>query len=188
MESPTQNYEAEKVVYYGSFWRRLGAQLVDGLFTGIFIVPFTWYDLTSLKSYPAYILLSVVGALYKPLMEYKYGATLGKMALGLKCVNLNHDKITLGQAFNRNLGFLVPSIVTIILNYFLFTSPDFADATTWGEVGHLLTQLPFITSANNVAFLFWIVDSVVLGTDNRKRSLHDRWANTLVIYMPATEE
>ena len=188
MDSPVENNTTEKIVFYGGFWRRVAAHFVDGLFVGVFIFPLSWYDLTSLKSYPVYIVLSLLGALYKPLMEYKYGATLGKMALGLKCVNLNYEKITLGEAFGRNLVFLVPGIITIILNYFLFTSSDFADATTWGEVSHLLVQLPFVTSANKLAFLFWIVDAVVLGTDNHKRSLHDRWANTQVIYFPETEE
>ena len=187
MENSIENAVNEKVVFYGGFWRRVGAQLVDGLFLGIFIATFTWYDLMSLKSYPLYVFLCLIGNLYKPLMEYRYGATLGKMALGLKCVNLNYEKINLGEAFGRNLVFLVPSAVTMMLYYFVFTSPDFADATTFTGVSHVLIGFRYISWSGNVAFLFWIVDAVVLGTDNHKRGLHDRWANTLVIYMPDPE-
>jgi uncharacterized RDD family membrane protein YckC len=184
MENLIENYIEEPPVFYGGFWRRFGALFIDSLFLLLIIYPLNWYDLTNLKSYSLYVLVGLLAVLYKPVMEYSYGATLGKMALKLKCTNDKYEKISIIEALTRNAVFLIPAITSLALNYFVFTSPAFIEASTNKEVGKVILQFPIIMWVNNLPYLFWIVDAIALGSDNRKRSLHDRWANTFVIYAP----
>lgn len=70
----------EREIIYATFWERLLALIVDALvFAPLAIIKlFT----ESGWSYQVYIILTAfLGLVYKPLMEYKYGATLGKMTL-----------------------------------------------------------------------------------------------------------
>ena len=181
MENLAADYSEEEIIIYAGFWRRFAAQLIDGLLLGILVFPLTWYDLIVWKNYPLYIITSILSALYKPLMEYKYGATWGKMAMSVRCVNADYEKLSLSQAFGRNMVFLVPGILMVILNYFIFASSGFAQANTFIEVGQCINQFSALSWTNNLYGLFLLVDAIVLGTDGRKRSLHDKWANTYVI-------
>ncbi|MBK8392708.1 MAG: RDD family protein [Saprospiraceae bacterium] len=65
----------------------------------------------------------VIGILlmcYKPFMEFQYGATLGKMAVKLKVVNLDFEKITLSQSIIR----YIPGLwFTPKFSYYLLTFP-----------------------------------------------------------------
>ncbi len=48
-------------------------------------------------------------------MEYRYGATLGKMAVGIKVVGHQFQKVTLQEELRRVSFYLVPSIIQQIL-------------------------------------------------------------------------
>ncbi|MDB5283365.1 MAG: hypothetical protein JWO06_2440 [Bacteroidota bacterium] len=186
METSEEDYFYEQPVYYGGFWRRLAAQIVDGILLGVFTVPIALYDLFTVKSYLLYLVVGIVGALYKPLMEYKYGATLGKMALGLKCVNSNYEPIDLRQAFMRNIIFLIPNLTGLVLYYFVFAAPGFEEVTSIAQYVDFAQHFQNRPAGTNFLFsALLIVDAIVLAVDNEKRSLHDKFANTLVIYTPS---
>lgn len=178
---------AEEQIFYGRFWRRLGAQLLDGLLTGMVLFAIDEYDLTHLKSYWLYLIIGLIGMLYKPLMEYMYGATLGKIAFGLKVVNANYGKISLQQAAIRNIFLITSSVAGLLLNYLVFASPAFAEATTFMEVAEVIVQFPVITWVNNLFGVLFFIDALVLIMDEKKRALHDKIAHTYVIYIPSEE-
>lgn len=85
-----ENYDdldgEERNYRFAGFWIRVGATIVDILVMLPF-VGLSFYILLVLKSLPLMIVITVIMAAYKPLMEYQYGATLGKMAVGIKVVN-----------------------------------------------------------------------------------------------------
>ena len=185
MENVPDTLFDEQPIAYGGFWRRAAALFLDGILMLAVLYPFNWYDLTHLKSYPLYLCAGLASALYKPLMEYKYGATLGKMAFGIKCINSNYQKLNIAEALNRNFIFLLSNIVTLVLHYFVFASPQFIEATDLREVGLAIHQFPAIRWTMNLLYLALFIDAIVLASDNRKRSLHDKWADTFVIYLPS---
>ena len=125
---------------YAGFWMRFIASVIDGVLLGIvniiILVPFlglvgltaaaraTDVDMESegaglmialLSTYFISMLAVVVaGWLYYALMESSArGATLGKMALGLRVTTLGGGRIGFGRATGRYFGKIVSSILLI---------------------------------------------------------------------------
>jgi len=123
---------------YAGFWMRLLASIIDGVLLGIvniiILVPFLGLvgltaaahasdvDMDSagaglmialLSTYLVSMLaVAVAGWLYFALMESSArGATLGKMALGLRVVDLNGNRIGFGKASGRYFGKIVSSAI-----------------------------------------------------------------------------
>ena len=123
---------------YAGFWMRFVASIIDGVLLGIvniiILVPFLGLvgltaaagasDIESdsrgaglmialLSTYIISMLaVAVAGWLYFALMESSArGATLGKMALGLRVVDLNGERIGFGRATGRYFGKLLSGLI-----------------------------------------------------------------------------
>jgi uncharacterized RDD family membrane protein YckC len=126
---------------YAGFWMRLLAAIIDGVLLGIvniiILVPFLGLvgltaaargsdvDMESdgaglmialLSTYLISMLaVAVAGWLYFALMESSArGATLGKMALGLRVVDLNGNRIGFGRATGRYFGKIISGAILCI--------------------------------------------------------------------------
>jgi len=127
--SPAQPY------VLAGWWRRVGAQVVDGLIIGIgalllviaitapFSVGFFASDATGVTSLAVGLLIavlcvSVVALLYAPaLMARTNGKTLGRMATGIRVVRANGEPMTFSFAMLREvavkaLGFGIAGSIT----------------------------------------------------------------------------
>lgn len=121
---------------YAGFWIRLGARFVDGI---VFAVPYfvlaallipSFYKstvqgkpdpLTGFYFLSLLLIGFVIGAVYEVLMLKNKGATLGKMACGLKVIRSDGQELGWGTCFGR---FFMWNIVTSgvpYLNFFLMT-------------------------------------------------------------------
>ena len=126
---------------YAGFWMRLVAAIIDGVLIGIvnliILVPFlglvgltaaarasdvdmesqgTGLMIALLSTYLISMLaVAVAGWLYFALMESSTrGATLGKMALGLRVVDMNGSQIGFGRATGRYFGKLLSGVIFFI--------------------------------------------------------------------------
>lgn len=100
---------------YAGFWIRLGAWIIDYIIVGVvnlmISIPFLFLQMSAASSNDLsgsllYSLLSsllnmIVTISYGTVFIGKWGATLGKMACGLKVVNPEGEKITYLRAFAR---------------------------------------------------------------------------------------
>jgi len=125
------------ILHYVGFWKRALAFLLDGIILYILslvvTIPlslFANYRAVSYSDNPAVMgrSLGVVFAVqmlslfltllirmtYEVVLTYKYEATLGKMALGIKVVRPDGSHITLGQSFGRFFSKIVSAIVLYI--------------------------------------------------------------------------
>lgn len=114
--------EAPGTMTYGGFWIRLAAKLIDILLFVILSVPFIiWAVMSAVKrgmgqpptfvqfglqigTQLAFMLVSVA---YTTFFHGKYGATLGKMACGLKVVTPEGGKVSYARALGRGFAELV---------------------------------------------------------------------------------
>ena len=135
MASPGQpTYQPMPGVAYGlpyaGFWIRFLAKMIDGLIIGVlvgipiafFLVPrlasgspaqlHSW--LTYFTAMPWQILEAALGLLYNALFLGRFGATPGKMALGLKVVSPDGVPISYGRAFGRSAGEILSHIICLI--------------------------------------------------------------------------
>ncbi|HYV95473.1 MAG TPA: RDD family protein [Chitinophagales bacterium] len=170
----------DQLVVYGTFWKRLGALFIDGLIllpvTGLAI-----YNLISWKSPSILAITSLISIAYKPFLEYRYGATIGKMALNLIVVNTAYQKVNLTEALTRNIFSIVLGIFSILTTFLLLNAPGFEDATTLTAYSEFSRKSTLNTGFSIFAFAVYLLDCIFLWSDDRKRSLHDRIANTYVI-------
>lgn len=112
-------FNAEREMEYAGFWQRLVAFFGDlGLLMLCALPPLALAILWSLRleesgtaSVGAVIPISLAGCVlvglfvfYFPLLEWRFGKTLGKHLLGLRTVRESGAPISLGQAFVRRLS------------------------------------------------------------------------------------
>lgn len=162
------------------FWIRVVASFIDALvFIPIIVISFL--NFSSIKSSFLLVIIAILGLMYKPFMESYYGATLGKMALGLKVIDERGEKLDLQSAYIRFTPFLLAAVISLIGGYVLVSLPEFKTATNILEIGQLQQQNPtrYLESIIN---LFILVDCVVVAFTYRKRALHDMIARSFCIH------
>jgi|ERR1051326_817978 uncharacterized RDD family membrane protein YckC len=123
------------VVTYAGFWKRFIAYLIDKFLIGVLacliLLPFiAILGLGALSdqdfdfSASAGLVIALIGAyfmaillilvaewLYHALMESRKGATLGKMALGIKVTDMNGNQVTFGRATGRYFGKILSGLI-----------------------------------------------------------------------------
>ena len=165
------------------FWIRVGAQIVDTL-VFIPIIVLSFWNTFSLKSMTLLILSSLPGLIYKPVMESFFGATLGKMACGIKVIDDNGHKLSLSAAYVRYFPFLISAGVTLAGQFILFLSPEFQTAETMMELGQA-QQGNFLAPIGTVLNVLVAIECIVAAFTFRKRALHDMLAESFCVYKEA---
>ena len=162
------------------FWIRVGASIIDSLlFIPIGILSF--WNLFSLKSSAMLVAVSVPGLLYKPLMEAYCGATLGKMACGIRVMDAKGEKLSVFYAYVRAFPFLLSTCVELARQLILFSLPAFQEATSFAEIGQVQSET-FLNMVSPIVSVLILVDCVVVAFTFRKRALHDMLAESFCVY------
>lgn len=179
MENVLAEFE-ERSVIYGTFWQRFLALFIDGLLLSpaLFI---DWYNKTEWKNSLLLIVVALLATIYKPFMEYTYGATLGKKAINLIVVSKDFEKPALRNILLRNIFDIGQRLLTLVIILMVFSMPQFQVITSIKEFSNLQRTVInplWITIAPTVLV---IIEIIFILTDAQKRSLHDRIGSTLVI-------
>jgi uncharacterized RDD family membrane protein YckC len=103
---------------YGGFWIRFGARMVDSILllaVGVLLMVAGGFGkgsfLLRLLGYP-------IAIAYETYFVGRYGATLGKMACGLKVVRSEGQNVSYGRAFGRYWACLLSSM-TLTIGYIM---------------------------------------------------------------------
>ncbi len=175
---------------YVGFWRRLGALLIDMLVALPFFA--LWYFLSrsfiSSSSWfiGADILDTLLLIFYLVFFHYRFGATLGKMAVGIKVTKPDGSAITLKQALLRAIVDIFCGIIAIILSIYVFTIIDATQfaalpETVFGRSDYIDSLAPTFELFEVILVLWGCSELIVLLFNKRKRALHDFIAGTVVI-------
>lgn len=168
-------------VRYGGFWKRFAATLIDGIVLTPVTLGISYFNVINWKNPSVFIAVSLVCLVYKPVMEYMYGATLGKMALKLKVVNQDLEMANGAKILFRNIFNLVPSILTLVMTLPVYYDPEFGSVSGFMEYTAFTRSYASLQVISMLSGLITIVDGIVLMADQKSRSLHDKIAGTLVI-------
>ena len=140
---------------YAGFWRRLGAVLLDCLVIGIPLVIFNMMFLPVFGMTLISLVNLIVATAYYVTMHGRYGATLGKMALGIRVAQLDGTPINYVIAAWRYSPFIAIGVISILIS-----SDQLSGALN---------------------FLYVIVAVIVLLVNDQKRTIHDFIAKTVVL-------
>ncbi len=171
-------------VQYAKFWDRFGAYIIDALLIGLISFGLNFLNFISLKSFYLYLPLALMAILYKPYMESRYQATLGKMALKLKVTDLNYERIDFEKSLLRSLIVIMPALLLIPVQYLAFDNPNLmAIEGFWAFTQGVSETYPKMGTFNSIFSLVFLVDLIMLLADSskRQRSLKDRMAKTYVL-------
>lgn len=118
MESPIidQSMSGTTYIEYAGFWTRFVAALIDGIFLGVINFTIAAIIGANTQEFGAFQGITIILQwLYFALMESSANqATLGKMALGIKVVDLDGERISFGKATGRYFGKIVSAIILLI--------------------------------------------------------------------------
>jgi len=175
----------EADIVFAKFGSRFSASLIDGILIILVNLPITYFNVTQWKIPALYIMVSLVLVCYKPFMEYRYGATLGKMALGIMVVGYQFQKVTLREELRRVSFYLVPNIIQEIMTLNVYFSDDLKQITSYHDYNNYVTESnPALLVLNLIVFGLLIADCICFLNDAQNRSLHDLYAGTYVIEKP----
>lgn len=174
----------EQNITYGGFGPRLGALILDGLIVGLPSFALNYLDIVYWKSSAILILFGLIGIVYKPYMEFQFGATLGKMAVNLKVVNLDFGKPNLTEVIVRNIFNIGTSVFSLITTIMVFNLPEFQEISGYMEYVRLASLNKNTNYITWISFLIILIEFICLVSDKKRRSLHDRMGKTYVIVKP----
>lgn len=175
------NEEEKEIIplRFAGFWIRFVASFLDGLI----MLPLgmvNFFAITYFKSIPLYVLTILLSAVYKPICEFKFGATLGKMAIDLKVVNEKFQKISVEQAILRAIPFILGSIMGILM-ILLIDMDTFDEDIGFLEFAEIMQNSKYHW-LENISNLILLVSCLVVAFDTRKQGLHDKLAKTYCVY------
>ena len=163
---------------------RIGAYITDVIVISLITVPLNYLNIVHLRSFIIYLLVALAAILYKPLLEYYFGATLGKYALDIKVSNENLEKITLSQSFKRSSILLIAPVLYIPIYYLAFNNSVLIELSSFMEFSQgVQAHYPYQTIIGYFSFAILLADLIIMLTDSKKlfRSLHDRIGQTYVL-------
>lgn len=166
-------------IIHATFMQRMYAFIVDCL---VFI-PLNLlsnYNTMSIKSLTLSVAITVVWWFYKPLMEWKFGATVGKMALKIRVVDEDLKAISFNQAALRFLPYFAVSLSFLFSTIALFGLDGFYEAKTIEAFQALEPEMSRLdTTQLTVFFFIFSCSSIML--DEKKQAIHDRISKTYCI-------
>ena len=172
---------------FASFGNRFGAALLDALCT-LPIAGGIFYYMMIAPNWQSYVGVTLLAALYKPVMEGAFGATLGKMILKLKVVQKGGEQITWSQALTRYIPWVLSTAISLwAMNetiLFLeerevsgFMEYSVAMAEYQEEFGFSLKSI-----ISSIAGWIPLISALFLLGNDRKQAAHDMLAETYVVH------
>ncbi|BDS12152.1 RDD family protein [Aureispira anguillae] len=164
---------------YATFFQRVNAFVIDSL---VFI-PLNLlaeYNTFFLKNFLIVIFIALAWCVYKPVMEWKYGATLGKMVLKMRVVDDQMQGISLNQALLRFLPYFAVSLSALLSSYSLFHADGFQEVNNFTSLQDL-QQEPSNGGGFLLSVFFFIFSATAIFFDEKKQAMHDRFSHTYCI-------
>jgi uncharacterized RDD family membrane protein YckC len=171
---------------YGNFGYRFAALLLDGLILAPVTIGFFVYNSLNLYNiYLGILVTNLINISYHIYLPTRFGATPGKLILGLHILKMNGDKINYGDALRRYLPNLLLGFIAIINTLFAVSK---ADAKTYNTMSWM-EQSQYLQSLNSGTFYIQMICANVLFftsffifmLNERKRSISDLSGDTAVV-------
>ena len=172
---------------YAGFWKRLCAAIIDIL---VWIpLAFIFYYIQSINIITATIAAGIYSfffSIYSVYLNYNFGGTLGKLAIGIRVTKPNGKKIDLKEALLRSSVDIVFALLVASIQVYAISR---VDSDTFLKSGYierirLTTSLfPEYSKYTDILSNVWYwSEMIVLLLNKRKRALHDFIAGTVVIH------
>ncbi len=172
---PTLDQAAPVEVRFGGFWIRVGATILDIIVLIPLIIAGFFVPGPAL-----FILVNLVALAYKPVMEKQFGATVGKMLLGLRVLDKGLQPINWATAWTRSVFVILMTVPGWIYNLKMREAGiSMWDPAAMEQFNQENATLQMINLGTN---LLWLVAVIWVAFHPFKKGLHDLLADTCVVY------
>jgi uncharacterized RDD family membrane protein YckC len=148
--------------------------------------------LSILSAMATIVVSSLLFSAYTVYFHYKFGATLGKMAVGIKITFPDGSKIGLKQALLRSSVDLGFAFFMVLAQVIAITNADpniYLNAGFMARAEYIMPLFPaWYGLVSTVSQLWFWSEFLVLLFNKRKRAIHDFIAGTVVIKQEYTEQ
>jgi uncharacterized RDD family membrane protein YckC len=167
---PMDAPEVEGPTFAGYWWRVLG-YVIDGIILGV--VATLPLKAMHMNVYAASVIDVVIVFVYGTLLLARWkGQTLGMKVVRIRCVDaVEHRQVTFPQAARRTMLYCAFDLVGTFYHYTTYLNPTSQQKIENGH--HALIALAFL--------LPLLVDLLWPLWDKRNQTLHDKFANTVVL-------
>jgi len=189
---------------YHTFWRRLGASIVDAVIITIIlhlVVKGTFGD----QSFIGHIVSSIAFISYTVLLHGYCGQTIGKRLFNVRVLNVNKGSLGYLRALKRDSVVILLSIISILTfsssmefnermqeNVAILESMEYGDDgynehldQMMSDAGALYTQ-PFMI-VSYLSMLWWLSEFITMLFNKKRRAIHDFIAGSVVVMVEALE-
>ncbi len=171
---------------YAGFGPRLASLLLDSIILGPVIFAILYFNSSGLYMY-YYTLVPnlIINLWYYVYLPKRYGATPGKLIMGMQIIRLDGEKIGWREAFLRHLVMFILAISGAALTIYGMSKTDEAtfESLSWLQQSqHLMSFSPILLVIYTWLSNGWFwSELIVLLTNPRKRALHDYIAGTVIV-------
>ncbi len=138
------------------------------------------HNLLVLKSFPLVVLIALVWWVYKPFMEWRYGATFGKMVVKIRVLDSSMQNISLNQALLRFLPYFAIGLSQLLFHFNLFHTVGFETANNLQLIQEVVRDMQTNSSAFLTYFLFlFLVTPIVY--DEKRQAIYDKLSQTYCV-------
>ncbi|MEL7021677.1 MAG: RDD family protein [Bacteroidota bacterium] len=164
---------------YASFSKRVAAALIDvGVLIPLLLL--SYYNMFAVKSYALAVFASLSFALYQPLMETRFQATVGKMVIRIKVLTEDLEQADWATIFVRNSLYLISAGLSLSSLWFVYQEPDFIAVDSWASFSSFVAN----QEENLLEGTFtWITffSCWMVAFSRKRQALHDKMAKTVVV-------
>jgi uncharacterized RDD family membrane protein YckC len=182
---PVHFFEINDSIYAG-FWKRIGAMLLD--FVIVLPIIFLFQYLNGLDrtiyyyTMIPYLLFFMWFHIY---LVKRYGGTPGKLIVGIKIVKKNADSVDWQASIMRyiiTIALTLISMIIMIVSLSMIDDSTYLNLDFWQRSKYLTELNPTLFKIQMWISNIWVYSEfIVLLTNDRKRSIHDFMAGTVVI-------
>lgn len=170
--------EEQQPVTYAGLGDRFIALFLDGLVLSPLSI-INAYSHNSSYSTAVVVMTALASIIYKPLMEYVYGATLGKKAMSIVVTNKVYKKPNVQEVLLRNIFRTTIKIVSVSFSFFALANTQFE--AVGSHLGILQGLVGYSSIVVLLLVLIYIADIIVFLADDQNRALQDIIGKTYVI-------
>lgn len=178
----------QEVTSYRTSWRRFFAMWFDNIFFLIiqYVVAISMRPLSSnfsndnLSLIIAYVTITFAVILYYRIwMTGKYGQTIGKMATRINVVDEETEQSPIGfrLAFYRD----IPLVIIYLIGIMYLVYIDSLGTDGVHPIWDLRKARSFRLAIEGPFLLWMLVEFIVMVTNDRRRTIHDRLGRSVVI-------
>ncbi len=172
-------------IKYAGFWRRMAASFLDlPFFIPNFLIISYLEGISPLLAGLSFILAQVYVYAYTLGLTYRYGGTIGKLAIGIRIRPADGGELTWSNVWRRSAVDMLLAIVIIASEIFGMTRIDFPTYAAAGILARsdiMNAAIPWLPTIGLLYMMWMASEFVVLMTNRRRRALHDFIAGTVVV-------